>query len=84
MSPSADDEGPFPTYRLTGGLDARGFRAPLLRVNERLSSVSDLLRFLEEVEEDRECETKPEGPVLTTGEEVPSLMMLGLEDESVL
>lgn len=41
-------------YLLTGGLEASGFLAPARSANERLSKVSDLLRFREEVDEDRE------------------------------
>jgi hypothetical protein len=70
-------------YLPVGGLDASGFLAPARSANERLSNVSDLLRFREEVDEDREWETKSGTLGRTVGDDVPSLTTFGLDDESV-
>lgn len=82
-----EDEGTMSdvAYRPMGGLEARGFLAPDLLGYGRLSIASDRLRFLDELEDDRECDAKSgccdRG---ARGEDVPSLMTFGLEDESVI
>ena len=51
------DEGAAVTdvaYLPTGGLEARGFLAPVRSANERLSPVLDLLRLMDKLDEDRE------------------------------
>ena len=71
-------------YGSSGGLEARGFLAPALAAKLwALPTVSERLRFREDVEEDRENleYSKPpwRGP---TGDDVPSLTTIGLEDRS--
>lgn len=76
------------TYRSTGGLDANGFLAPSLAANVRPSNLSDRFRFPgepdEEVDEDRVTAMWTEyGGRAAIGDDVPSLMTLGLDDCSV-
>ncbi len=71
-------------YGSKGGLEARGFLAPALAANVCvLPMVSDRLRFLDELEDDREILEKAAAPGrLANGDDVPNLMTFGLDDTS--